>query len=241
MNEQQLAAVEGRERCSSRQGAGTGKTSVLVERVRPGGVRRRPRRRVGCSSSPTRARRRRRRSAAGSARRCSPRRARTTSRSPRELDGAWISTIHGFCSRLLRAHPFAVGIDPRFHELDEQHGAVMRGARRFRRAAHRGLLCGTRRGSSRSALRLLTTYGSVRLRVMLTGRLRDALRSARPAVARARARRACPTSTARLAELRATRRSASRTTSACHAASARRSPVPRRSRLPADPRLPVRR
>ena len=32
----------------------------------------------------------------------------------RRLDGAWISTIHGFCARLLRAHPFAVGIDPRF-------------------------------------------------------------------------------------------------------------------------------
>ena len=38
----------------------------------------------------------------------------------RQLDGAWISTIHGFCSRLLRAHPFAVGIDPRFRELDDE-------------------------------------------------------------------------------------------------------------------------
>ena len=45
----------------------------------------------------------------------------------RQLDGAWISTIHGFCSRLLRAHPFAVGIDPRFRELDDEHGAVIRG------------------------------------------------------------------------------------------------------------------
>src|ERR671925_241497 len=37
----------------------------------------------------------------------------------RELDGAWISTIHGFCHRLLKAHPFAAGIDPRFRVLDE--------------------------------------------------------------------------------------------------------------------------
>ena len=39
----------------------------------------------------------------------------------RRLDGAWVSTIHGFCARLLRAHPFAVGIDPLFRELaDDQ-------------------------------------------------------------------------------------------------------------------------
>jgi ATP-dependent exoDNAse (exonuclease V) beta subunit len=32
--------------------------------------------------------------------------------------GAWITTIHGFCNRLLAAHPVAVGIDPRFRVLD---------------------------------------------------------------------------------------------------------------------------
>ena len=45
----------------------------------------------------------------------------------RELDGAWISTIHGFCHRLLKAHPFAAGIDPRFRVLDESQGRVLRG------------------------------------------------------------------------------------------------------------------
>src|SRR5436305_5496847 len=30
----------------------------------------------------------------------------------RETERAWISTIHGFCSRVLRAHPLAAGIDP---------------------------------------------------------------------------------------------------------------------------------
>jgi ATP-dependent helicase/nuclease subunit A len=34
------------------------------------------------------------------------------------LGGAWVTTIHGFCNRLLSAHPVAVGIDPRFHVLD---------------------------------------------------------------------------------------------------------------------------
>jgi ATP-dependent helicase/nuclease subunit A len=32
---------------------------------------------------------------------------------------AWISTIHGFCRRLLASHPAAAGIDPRFRVVDE--------------------------------------------------------------------------------------------------------------------------
>jgi ATP-dependent helicase/nuclease subunit A len=34
------------------------------------------------------------------------------------LAGAPITTIHGFCNRLLSAHPVAVGIDPRFRVID---------------------------------------------------------------------------------------------------------------------------
>jgi ATP-dependent helicase/nuclease subunit A len=34
------------------------------------------------------------------------------------LGGAQVTTIHGFCSRLLSAHPVAVGIDPRFRVID---------------------------------------------------------------------------------------------------------------------------
>src|SRR3954452_6928633 len=34
------------------------------------------------------------------------------------LGAAWVTTIHGFCNRLLSAHPVAVGIDPRFRVLD---------------------------------------------------------------------------------------------------------------------------
>jgi ATP-dependent helicase/nuclease subunit A len=37
----------------------------------------------------------------------------------RATEGAWISTIHGFCSRVLRAHALSAGIDPDFRVLDE--------------------------------------------------------------------------------------------------------------------------
>ena len=34
------------------------------------------------------------------------------------LGSAWVTTIHGFCNRLLAAHPVAVGVDPGFRVLD---------------------------------------------------------------------------------------------------------------------------
>src|SRR3954452_14185055 len=37
----------------------------------------------------------------------------------RTAEGAAIGTIHGFCAGVLRAPPFAVGLDPRFTVLDE--------------------------------------------------------------------------------------------------------------------------
>ena len=37
----------------------------------------------------------------------------------RTLEGDWISTIHGFCRRLLSSHPAAAGIDPRFRVIDQ--------------------------------------------------------------------------------------------------------------------------
>jgi len=36
----------------------------------------------------------------------------------RELESAWVSTIHGFCARVLRENAIAAGIDPRFAQLD---------------------------------------------------------------------------------------------------------------------------
>ncbi|WP_354702500.1 DNA helicase [Paraconexibacter sp. AEG42_29] len=37
----------------------------------------------------------------------------------RDMDGAWISTIHGFCARVLRSHAVTAGLDPAFVVLDE--------------------------------------------------------------------------------------------------------------------------
>ncbi len=87
----------------------------------------------------------------------------------RELDAAWISTIHGFCRRLLKAHPFAAGIDPRFRILDESQGRVLRGEA-FRSALEE--FC----GEDTERLRLLASYGGHRLRRMLTG-VHETLRS----------------------------------------------------------------
>ena len=51
----------------------------------------------------------------------------------RATEGAWISTIHGFCARLLRTHALAAGIDPRFAVLDE-HAARRLALAAFERA-----------------------------------------------------------------------------------------------------------
>jgi len=87
----------------------------------------------------------------------------------RQLDAAWISTIHGFCHRLLKAHPFAAGIDPRFRVLDDSQGRVLRGEA-FRAALEE--FC----GEDEARLRLLASYGGRRLRRMLTG-VHETLRS----------------------------------------------------------------
>ena len=34
------------------------------------------------------------------------------------IGGAWVTTIHGFCNRVLAAHPVAAGVDPGFRVLD---------------------------------------------------------------------------------------------------------------------------
>ena len=166
MNPEQRAAVDAKGEVFVSAGAGTGKTSVLVERF------------VGAVCEEgldvesvlviTYTRK-----AAGElrARIRAALHARGRHDLARKLDGAWISTIHGFCSRLLRAHPFAVGIDPRFRELDDEHGAVIRGEA-FERAL--AGFCSTR---DSERLRLLATYGAQGLRRMLTG-VYETLRSA---------------------------------------------------------------
>ncbi|HEU4450023.1 MAG TPA: UvrD-helicase domain-containing protein [Gaiellaceae bacterium] len=112
----------------------------------------------------------------------------------RELDSAWISTIHGFCHRLLKAHPFAAGVDPRFRVLDEPQARVLQ------REAFEAALTDFCAGDDDERLGLLTTYGARALRRMLTG-VHETLRAAgRPLVLELGRR---PGLAERLAELRA--------------------------------------
>src|SRR5881396_2970241 len=166
LNHEQLAAVEAGGEVFVSAGAGTGKTAVLVERV----VRAVTERGLDVDSILVITYTRR---AAGELRTRIRAALNEQGRHDlaRELDGAWISTIHGFCARLLRAHPFAVGIDPRFRELDDEQGAVLRGEA-FERALEQFLA--TR---SPERLRLLATTGSDKLRRSLTG-VYERLRSA---------------------------------------------------------------
>ena len=89
----------------------------------------------------------------------------------RELDGAWISTIHGFCLRLLK------GVSVR----RRARPALPRARRRAGGGApQRGVRAGARRvlrGERPERLQLLATYGADGLRRMLTG-VYETLRSA---------------------------------------------------------------
>src|SRR5438309_10220978 len=157
MNDQQLAAVEAKGRVVVSAGAGTGKTSVLVERfvraVCDGGLD------VDSILVITYTKR-----AAGELRTRIRARLVELGRNDlaRELDGAWISTIHGFCNRLLKAYPLAAGLDPRFRELDDAQGAVLRSE------AFGAALAELLAGDDPQRLELLATYGIARLRRMLT-------------------------------------------------------------------------
>jgi ATP-dependent exoDNAse (exonuclease V) beta subunit len=166
VNEQQIAAVEATGEVFVSAGAGTGKTAVLVERFA----------RAVCDQGLdvdsilviTYTRR-------ASSELRTRIRAELTDRGrhdlARELDGAWISTIHGFCLRLLKAYPFAAGLDPRFRELDDAQGAVLR-SEAFERALSEFCASG-----EPERLQLLATYGAAGLRRMLTG-VYETLRSA---------------------------------------------------------------
>jgi ATP-dependent exoDNAse (exonuclease V) beta subunit len=166
MNDEQLAAVEAKGEVFVSAGAGTGKTRVLVERFS----------RAVCDEgldvqSVLVITYTRKAAAELRARIRSELRERGRFDLALELDGAWVSTIHGFCARLLRTHPFAVGIDPRFRELDDEQSAVLRGEA-FERALEQFLEA---RGPER--LRLLATTGSAKLRrnlIALYERLRSA-------------------------------------------------------------------
>jgi ATP-dependent exoDNAse (exonuclease V) beta subunit len=166
MNAQQQAAVDAKGLVFVSAGAGTGKTSVLVERfvraVCDEGLD------VGSVLVITYTNR-----AAGELR--TRIRAGLLARGradlARELDGAYISTIHGFCNRLLKTYPLVAGLDPRFRELDDAQGAVLRGE------AFQGALAQFCSGNEPERLRLLAIYRAAGLRRMVTG-VYEKLRSA---------------------------------------------------------------
>src|ERR687895_861990 len=157
-NDLQQRAIEARGRVFVSAGAGTGKTAVLVERfvraVCDDGmdvdsilVITYTKRAAGELRSRVRAELRR----------------RGRDDLARSLDGAWISTIHGFCNRLLKSYPFQAGLDPRFRELDEAQASVL-SSEAFDEALE--AFCAP--GDDERA-RLLTTYGARGLRRMITG------------------------------------------------------------------------
>ena len=155
-NDQQRAAIEARGDVFVAAGAGTGKTAVLVERfvssVVDDGLD------IGSLLVITYTER-----AAGELR--ARIRARLIERGrpdlALELDGAWVSTIHGFCRRLLGTYPLAAGVDPGFRVLDEPQALVLQ-AEAFATALER--FCAA---DEPDRWQLLATYGAVGLRQML--------------------------------------------------------------------------
>jgi ATP-dependent helicase/nuclease subunit A len=98
-------------------GPGSGKTRVLVERYRrlvESGV---PPKRILAITFTEKAARNMKERLAESFREMPERR--------RELEQANVSTIHGFCARLLRENSVAAGIDPEFRVLDARQATIM--------------------------------------------------------------------------------------------------------------------
>jgi ATP-dependent helicase/nuclease subunit A len=139
-------------------GAGSGKTSVLVERfvrsVRKDGVA--PGRILAITFTER---------AAGELReRIRARLLDLGERdAAREAEAAFVSTFHGFCARLLRAHPMQAGIEPNFEILEENFAA------RLRTLAFSDALAGFLDGERADAVDLVAAYGADPLRSMVLG------------------------------------------------------------------------
>ncbi|HWG08734.1 MAG TPA: UvrD-helicase domain-containing protein [Solirubrobacteraceae bacterium] len=79
----------------------------------------------------------------------------------RDTEAAFVGTFHGFCARLLRAHPLAAGLDPDYGVLGEGLAGRLR-ERAFELAA-RSFMDGNRS----EAADLLAAYGVDRVRAMI--------------------------------------------------------------------------
>ncbi len=157
--EQEQAASRRRGPLLLAAGAGSGKTSVLVERfvraVRVDGIA--PGRILAITFTE--------RAAAELRARVRARLMELGEReAARDTEGAPIGTFHGFCARLLRVHALTAGLDPEFAILDEAGAGRLRGLA-FRRALGT-LLAGDRR---QDAVELLAAYGSDRMQRMVLG------------------------------------------------------------------------
>jgi ATP-dependent helicase/nuclease subunit A len=134
-------------------GAGSGKTSVLVERfvraVLEDGIA--PARILAITFTE--------RSAGELAERIRTRFLELGRReAARDTEAAFLGTFHGFAARLLRAHPLPAGLDPDFAILDEAH------AGRLRLDAFRGALADFLHRRGAAAVDLLAAFTADRLR-----------------------------------------------------------------------------
>jgi ATP-dependent helicase/nuclease subunit A len=157
-DEQEQAVVRRSEPLLLAAGAGSGKTSVLVERfvravcedgVAPG--------RILAITFTERA--------AGELRERVRRRfAELDEReAARDTEAAFVSTFHGFCARLLRAHPLLAGLDPEFAILDEGLAGRLRGQ------AWASALGEFLQGERSEAVDLVAAWGADRTRAMVEG------------------------------------------------------------------------
>jgi ATP-dependent helicase/nuclease subunit A len=81
----------------------------------------------------------------------------------RDTEAAFVSTFHGFCARLLRTHPLLAGFDPDFHVLDEGLAGGLR------ERAFRSALADFLAGGSGDAVDLVAAYGVDQVQAMIAG------------------------------------------------------------------------
>jgi ATP-dependent helicase/nuclease subunit A len=79
----------------------------------------------------------------------------------RDTEAAYVGTFHGFCARLLRAHPLTVGLDPRFTILEEGL------AGRLRQQAFKQALREFLAGERQAAVDIAAAYGVDRMNGMV--------------------------------------------------------------------------
>jgi ATP-dependent helicase/nuclease subunit A len=79
----------------------------------------------------------------------------------RDGEAAFVTTIHGFCARLLRTHPLAAGLDPEFEVCDDATARRLR-RRAFDRALH-AFMAGETEVPAARALDVVASFGLRRI------------------------------------------------------------------------------